>query len=927
MSQKKLFLLDAYALIYRAYFAFIRNPIINSKGLNTSAVFGFVNTLDEVLREYSPSHIAVAFDPPSPTFRHKEYKEYKANREAMPEDIKKSIPYIKDIIKAYNIPIVQVDGYEADDVIGTLAKKAEQEYFEVVMMTPDKDYCQLVSENIKLLKPRRSGKDAELWGIKEVQEKFMVDTPEQVIDVLGLMGDSSDNIPGAMGIGEKTAKKLISQYKSIQNLYENLDDLKGKQKEKIETQKEQVELSRYLVTIALDVPVELNEKELVIRQPDLDALKSIFSELEFNTMLQKLSVYEKVTQTRPSNVDVTQGSLFDFGGEGELVPTQSYLQSIDDVEHNYQLVDDAEKRASLLARLQEKKEFCFDTETTSINAHNAELVGISFSVKKGEAFYIPFTENKDSVVDILKELEPVFVGKAVKIGQNLKYDITVLNNYGIEVHPPYFDTMIAHYLVEPEQRHNMDALAEKYLQYKPVSIETLIGKKGKNQLSMRTVDQEKICAYACEDADVTFQLKYILDKELDKEKLKDLFHSVEMPLLRVLTDMEIAGVNLDSDFLIEYGTVLREELISIEKNIFHHAGIEFNIASPKQLGEVLFDRLKIDPKAKKTKTKQYSTNEEVLQRLAGKHPVINDILDFRSLKKLLSTYVEALPKLVNEKTNRIHTSFNQARVATGRLSSDNPNLQNIPIREERGREIRKAFIPYSEEYVFFSADYSQVELRLMAHMSKDENMIKAFSNNEDIHAATASKIYNVPLEQVTREMRSAAKTANFGIIYGISAFGLSQRLNIKRTDAKDLIDSYFNSYFNVKEYMDECIRKARDRGYVETLFGRKRWLKDINSRNATVRGLAERNAINAPIQGSAADIIKMAMIKIHQKLEKENLKSVMVMQVHDELNFNALKSELEIVSDIVKSEMENAVEISVPLLVEMGYGKNWLEAH
>jgi len=928
---KKLVLIDAYSLIYRAYYAFIKNPRINSKGLNTSAVFGFTNTLIDLIRKEQPSHIAVAFDPPGPTFRHESYPEYKANRDATPEDILKSVPHIKEIIDAFNIQRIEEHGYEADDVIGTMAKWAENEGFNVIMYTPDKDYCQLVTNKVNMLKPGRGGNEAELLTPEKVCENFQIDKPQKVIDILGLWGDSSDNIPGAPGVGEKGAKKLIGEYGSIEGIYENLDDLKGKLKENLENFKEQVLLSKQLVTIKTDVPVEINFKDLELNEPNKEELQKIFEELEFRTMLNRIVGEPSSVETqkvKETNTGVFQGSLFNMSGQTVQSATDSQFKTINNVEVNYHLVNTDEKLNNLIKNLSQQIEFCFDTETTGLDVYTAELVGLSFCFKANEAYYVPVSAHKNKAQELLNKFKPVFErNNILKIGQNIKYDAQVLRNYNIDVKGRWFDTMLAHYLIQPELRHNLDYLSEKYLLYKPIAIETLIGKKGKNQLSMRSVPADQIVNYACEDADLTFQLKHILQKELNDNILDELFKILEMPLTKVLIDMEEAGFKLDTDALNKYGKELRNELIKIEEEIIKLAGIEFNISSPKQLGEVLFEKLKIDSTTKTSKTRQYSTSEEVLLKLVDKHPIIEIILDFRSLKKLLSTYVEALPKLIHPKTNKIHTSFNQAIAATGRLSSANPNLQNIPIREERGREIRKSFIPSDNNHILLAADYSQIELRLMAHMSKDKNMLEAFNNNEDIHVATAAKINKVPLNQVTKEMRSSAKTANFGIIYGISSFGLSQRLHISRSDAKALIDGYFSAYFGVKSYMDECIHHAREKGYVTTIMGRKRVLSNINSRNATVRGFAERNAINAPIQGSAADIIKKAMINIHNKLLERNYKAKMILQVHDELIFDVPHEEIEEIKKLVKHEMENVVKLNVPLIVDMGVGKNWLEAH
>ncbi|MCB2197354.1 MAG: DNA polymerase I [Bacteroidetes bacterium] len=920
---KNLYLLDAYALIYRSYYAFIKNPRYNSKGQNTSAIYGFANTLIDLIAKENPTHIAVVFDPPYPTFRHEMYKEYKANREATPEDIKLAIPYIKQMIEGFNIPVIEVERYEADDVIGTLAKQAEQEGFTTYMMTPDKDYGQLVSDNIYMLKPARGGNDMEVIDKQKICEKYKINDPLQVIDILGLMGDSSDNVPGAPGIGEKTAMKLVGQYESIENLYEHIEEIKGKQKEKLEENKEQVLLSKELVTIKLDVPIKIDPRSLTLDDPDEEKLTRLFEELEFKTIARRL--FQKEIISTPAT-GVMQGSLF---GDTEIEHKESEFHDINNVEHDYQLVDTAEKRKSLLEKLQEQEEFCFDTETTGLNPHTSEIVGLAISFKAHQAFYIPFPQDYTDAKVLFVEFKRVLENPKIrKIGQNIKYDISILKQYDVDVHGEIFDTMIAHYLLQPDLRHNLNYLSEQYLGYKPISIEELIGKKGAKQDSMRNVSAEKIKDYACEDADLTFQLKEIFEPELEKTYLDTLAITIEMPLIPVLADMEKSGIKLDINALNDFAKKLNKELINIEEKILEQAGVQFNISSPKQLGEVLFEHMKLDPNAKKTKSKQYSTSEETLQKLSDKHPIISDILEFRSLKKLLSTYVEALPKLINEKTGKIHTSYNQAVAATGRLSSQNPNLQNIPIREERGREIRKAFIPSDKDHILLAADYSQIELRLMAHMSQDTNMIQAFKDNVDIHTSTAAKIFHVEnIDDVTSDQRRKAKTANFGIIYGISAFGLSQRLNVPRTEAKQLIDEYFNGFPKVKEYMDKSIATARDKGYVETMLGRKRFLKDINSRNGVVRGFAERNAINAPIQGSAADIIKLAMIDVFNEINKRKLKTKMLLQVHDELIFDVYKPELEEVKSIVKNKMENAVKLSIPLTVEIGTGENWLEAH
>jgi DNA polymerase-1 len=920
-NSKKLFLLDAYALIYRSYFAFIRNPRFNSKGVNTSAMYGFTNTLIQLLETENPSYVGVVFDVSAPTFRHKMFPEYKANREEMPEDLRKSIPYIRNIIEAFNIPIVEKEGFEADDVIGTLARKAEKEGFTTYMMTPDKDYAQLVSDHVLMFKPAKSGGVAEVWGKKEVNENFGIENPEQVIDILGLMGDSADNIPGCPGIGPKTAEKLISEFGSIDGIYRNIDQLKGKQKENLVNYEEQVRLSRKLAVIIQDVPIEFEKEKLTRDEINKEVLKAIFEDLEFKTIAGRLNLNEAV---KPETA--MQGTL--FGDSETAQPTVKKRNTIETIPHQYYLVENEMQRASLRAELAIQEEFCFDTETTGLDTHSAEIVCMSFSFRKHEAFCVTLPSKREEAQKVMEEFREVFADENItKIGQNIKYDILMLSNYGIEVKGKIFDTMIAHYLIQPEIKHNLDFLCEIYLDYEKIPTENLIGKKGKGQITMRSVSAEKLRDYACEDADLTYQLKYAIDPDLDKTEVRQLFEEMEMPLIPVLVHMENAGVKLNVKELNEYAKVLRKQIIQLEKDIYELAGEEFNISSPKQMGPILFEKLKIDTNAKKTKTKQYSTSEDVLVRLTDKHPIVGKILEFRGLKKLLSTYVEALPQLVNKKTGKIHTNFNQAIAATGRLSSVNPNLQNIPIRDESGREIRKAFIPTDAEHTFLSADYSQIELRIMAALSKDEEMQKAFREGKDIHAITAAKIYKVPESEVTSDMRRKAKTANFGIIYGISAFGLSQRLNIPRTEAKELIDGYFNSFPQIKEFMDEQIGLARKKGYVQTIKGRKRYLNDINSANAVVRGVAERNAINAPIQGSAADVIKIAMIKIYRQFEQQNLKSKMVLQVHDELNFDVVKTELEEVKKIVKQEMENAVDVGVPLTVEMNDADNWLDAH
>ena len=932
--EKKLFLLDAYALIFRAYYAFISNPMTNSKGMPTSTVFGFTLALEDILRKEDPSHIAVVFDPPGPNFRHAMFPEYKANRDATPEDIKTAIPYIKKLVEGFNIPVVEVSGYEADDVIGTMAKQAEKEGFTVYMMTPDKDFAQLVSDRIFMYKPGRGGGAAEVMGLAEVREKFLVERPEQVIDFLALMGDAADNIPGAKGVGEKTAKKLIGQFGTVEGVYENIEQLKGKQKENLENSHELVKLSKELATIALDVPVKHLPDELIRKELNKEVLQELFNELEFKNLAQRIlasdpqASLEPTLRTASSVVQDGQTSLFGDPNGTELTVQEPLLANIDTHEHYYRLINSSEGIKELVKELSELKSFCFDTETTGLDPLESELVGIAFCWKNHHAVYLAFGDDRKTTLEWLEPLKEVFSNPDIeKIGQNLKYDLHILKNYELEVKGRLFDTMIAHFILKPEQKHNLNVLAEQYLAYSMVKIETLIGKKGTHQSTFRSVSPEKACEYAGEDADMTWQLAGIMRKELNDQGFKDLAEGIEMPLIPVLMKMEHQGVKLDVESLNLFAVKLREDIIEMQRQIFSLAGMEFNINSPKQLGEVLFERLKIVENPKKTKTKQYATGEEILVQLKEKHPVVSKMLEYRSLKKLLSTYVSALPLLVKKGTGKIHTSFNQALVTTGRLSSVNPNLQNIPIREERGREIRRAFIPEKESNVFFSADYSQIELRLMAHLSGDKQMIEAFVNNEDIHTATAAKIYKINLSEVSREMRGKAKTANFGIIYGISAFGLSQRMRIPRGEAKDLIDGYFTSYPGVREFMDASIRMARENGFVETMFGRKRYLPDILSRNSVVRGNAERNAINSPIQGSAADIIKIAMIRIQEVFEKEQLHSAMILQVHDELNFDVVPGELHRVKEITRQEMENATILSVPLTVDMGEGANWLEAH
>ena len=927
-ADKRLFLLDAYALIYRSYFAFIKNPRFNSKGLNTSAMLGFVNILEQLLREQKPTHIAVVFDLNIPTFRHEMFDAYKANRDEMPEDLRKSIPYIRNIIEAYHIPILEKAGFEADDVIGTLAKKAETMGYTTYMMTPDKDYAQLVSENIFMYKPSRGGEAPEIWGIPEVRENFMVDEPWQVIDVLGLMGDTADNIPGCPGIGPKTAMKLVSTYKSVDGLYQNIDDLKGKMKENLLEFEKQVRMSRELAKIILDVPVDFDEDKLVMEDPNIKKLNEIYADLEFRQLIRKQEAKPQ-SQPLPDSL-FQQGTL--FGGPVSTpeikTPESKSLNTIETIPHQYYLIETAEQRASLRAELSVQKEFCFDTETTGLDTLTSELVCMSFAFRSHEAYCVTLPADRKKATEIVQEFRLIFGDENItKIGQNIKYDLSMLLNYGLEIKGPLFDTMMAHYLIQPEMRHNLDYLCELYLGYEKITTDTLIGKKGTLQQNMRQAPIDKLRDYSCEDADLTLQLKIAIEKDLNESGTRKLFDEIEMPLIYVLADMERAGVKLNTGELKLYAEVLRTQLIDIEMEIIGMAGEEFNISSPKQLGVILFEKLNIDPNAKMTKTKQYSTAEETLEKLQDKHPIIGKILEFRGLKKLLSTYVEALPLLINPNTGKLHTSYNQAIAATGRLSSTNPNLQNIPIRDENGRELRKAFIPSDDQHTFLSADYSQIELRIMAALSQDSQMIEAFRNNQDIHSITASKIYKIPLSEVTSDMRRKAKTANFGIIYGISAFGLSARLNISRTEAKELIDGYFENFPDVRKYMDKSIENARNTGFVETIMGRKRYLNDINSTNSVVRGMAERNAINAPIQGSAADVIKIAMVNIWKELKKQKLQSKMILQVHDELNFDVLISELDQMRTIVKHEMEHAVNIGVPLTVEINAGDNWLDAH
>lgn len=935
MAQEKptLYLLDAYALIYRAYYAFIRAPRVNSQGMNTSAIFGFTLALTDVISKNNPTHIAVGFDLPGGTFRNEDFPEYKANREETPNDIKIAVPFIREIVEGFNIPIVEMAGYEADDVIGTIAKKAEKEGFDVFMVTPDKDYGQLVTENIKMIRPGRSGNPPEVWGVEEVCAKFGVKRTEQVIDVLGLWGDAVDNIPGIPGIGEKTAKKLLAKYDSVEGLIENVEELKGKQKENVIAFAEQGLLSKKLATISLDVPVEFDAKKYKLDEPNKEALSALFTKLEFRTLASRI-LGEQIAVNTGAQMDMfsintpskPKGSM-DADTAVEMV---SELKAFDPDRSNYKLIETKDKRTTFIKDLMKQKAVCFDTETTSVDANMAELVGIAFSWKAGEGFYIPLPENQKAAAFILKDFKPFFQSdKILKIGHNLKYDNTVLHWHGIEVKGELFDTMLAHYLIQPDLKHGMDILAETYLGYRPISIETLIGKKGKNQKSMRDIPVEEVAPYASEDADITFRLYELFKPEIDKDPgLKKLFYEIEMPLMPVLAKMESNGVNIDKDALAVISGNLAEASGILESDIYELAGHEFNIGSPKQLGIVLFEELKISDKPKKTKTGQYATNEETLLRMENDHEIVAKILDYRQVNKLKSTYVDALPTLINPKDNRIHTTYMQAVAATGRLSSQNPNLQNIPIRTERGKQVRKAFIASDSDHVLLAADYSQIELRLIAELSGDEAMMAAFEDGEDIHAATAAKVFDVPLAEVSREMRSKAKTVNFGIIYGISAFGLSQRIQTSRKEAAQLIENYFSKYPGIKAFMDGSIETARENGYVETVMKRRRYLKDINSGNAVVRGFAERNAINAPIQGSAADMIKMAMIKVDEAFRKQNIQSKMILQVHDELVFDALTSELDKIKPIIENEMKNAIPwLKVPMNVDMDQGKNWLEAH
>lgn len=930
MNQKRLFLLDAYALIFRGYYAFIKNPRINSKGLNTSAIMGFMNSLLEVIRKEKPNYLAVCFDKGGSQERFSIFPEYKANRDETPEAIRIAIPYIHKILDAMQIPIIEKEGYEADDIIGTLAKQAEQEGYTTFMVTPDKDYGQLVSENIFMYKPARGGKDIEIWGVEEVKQNFGVNSPEQVIDLLGMMGDAVDNIPGFPGVGEKTAQKLIQEFGSIENLLQNTDKLKGKLRENIENNAEKGLLSKRLARIILDVPVTFHKENFALSSPKMEEIIPIFEELEFRTMLGTLQ--KAFQQVNTSN---TEYNLFNISENSQNIqlslfdnPETSQYKTIKDIEHSYYLIENKEDIYKLVSELLLQKEVCFDTETTSLNELEAELVGMAFSWEKHKGYYVLFPESKELTQEILEIFRPFFENSSItKIGQNLKYDIKVLAKYNIQVLGNLFDTMIAHYLLNPDAKHNMDILSENYLHYSPISIETLIGKKGKGQLSMRQVPPQEQKEYAVEDTDVTLQLKNIFEQQLQKYNAEKLFSQIESPLVQVLADMELEGIRIDVPFLKSLSDDIEKDIFSLQQAVYEQAGETFNLSSPKQLGDILFEKLKLISKPKKTKTGQYATSEEILSELAPKHKIVANVLEYRQLQKLQSTYIDALPKEVNSTTGRVHTTYMQAVTATGRLSSNNPNLQNIPIRTERGQQIRKAFVPRNEDYTLLSADYSQIELRVIAALSGEKNMIEAFLQNQDIHRSTAAKVFNVDIQSVTREQRSHAKTVNFGIIYGVSAFGLSNQTELSRSESKELIDTYYQTYPQLKIFIDKQIHFARENGYVETILGRRRYLPDINSRNQVVRGAAERNAVNAPIQGSAADIIKIAMINIYNLLKDNKLKTKILLQVHDELIFDVPKNELDFVKPLIKKTMEEAYQFAVPLVVDLGIGKNWLEAH
>lgn len=934
MSEKRLFLLDGMALIYRAFFAFSKTPRITSYGLNTSAMFGFVNTILDVIKNQKPTHLAVVFDTAAPTERHVVYEAYKAHREEMPEDLSKSIPYIFRILEAFNIPVITKDGYEADDIIGTIALRDGAPDCKVFMMTPDKDFGQLVNENVFIFKPARLGNEFEIMGVPEVLKKWEIDDIHQVIDILAIWGDAVDNIPGIPGMGEKTAKKLVKEYGSLENILANTDKFKGKQQENLINFREQGLLSKQLATINTSVPIDHNLEDYIVKDINKEAVRELFQELEFRQLTKRVlgEEIEAVAPVRKTDNGAAQPDLFStLSVSAQLPPENSETNSevenkefttINEVEHNYMLVDDEKGMKALLEKLLKVDEFCFDTETTGLDALSAEALGLAFSINKGEGYYV-----KISRPDDLKMFAPVFASKALKIAQNLKYDLQILANYGVEVAEPYFDTMLAHYLIEPDKRHNMDELSRQYLNYEPVSIESLIGKKGKNQLKMSEVDIELVKEYAAEDADITLQLKEKLSPLVKELNANLVLEKIELPLVPVLASMEREGVRVDDVFLRQYSEEIAKEVVAIEARIYEQAGEKFNIASPLQLGKILFEKLQLDEKAKKTKTGQYQTGEDILLKLAHKSSIVQDILDFRGLQKLKSTYVDALPALINPRTGRVHTTFNQAVAATGRLSSTNPNLQNIPIRTEKGREVRKAFIPRNEDFVIVSADYSQIELRVIASMSEDQGMMEAFAKNIDIHTATASKVFGVSIEDVTKEQRYKAKSVNFGLIYGQGAFGLAENLGISRTEAKEIIDNYFTQFPGIRSYMNKVIEDARHKGYVETMMGRRRYLRDINSANATVRSFAERNAINAPIQGSAADMIKLAMINVQKRLQDQSFKSKMILQVHDELLFDVHKSELDELKALITTEMQNAMPLKVPVIAEAGFGNNWLEAH
>ncbi len=943
-TQKRLFLLDAYALIFRGYYALIKNPRINSKGMDTSAIMGFMNSLFDVIKREKPDHLAVCFDKDGSTERVEMFADYKAHRDETPDAIRTAIPWIQNILKAMHIPCIELSGLEADDIIGTLAKQAEKEDYKVFMVTPDKDFAQLVSENIFMYRPARMGNGIEIWGIPEVQKRFGVERPEQVIDYLGMMGDASDNIPGLPGVGDKTAKKFIKQFGTMEGLLENTDQLKGKMREKVEESAELGRLSKKLATIIIDCDVTFDAEDYELSKPDSEKVQELFEELEFRRLKdQFIKIFSGEDDTTQAQVSSTptakaqakeagggQFSLFgaDPGDPGETIKDYNSRKTIKEVSHSYQSVAPGMAMELFLKNLMKQTSVCFDTETTGLDPLSADLVGIAFSWEATKGFYLPFPEKKEEAQELIEQLRPFFESETIeKVGQNLKYDIKVLDKYNVKVKGRFFDTMLAHYLINPDMRHNMDVLAETYLNYTPVSITELIGKKGKNQLNMRDVPLEKQTEYAVEDADITFQLAQHFSPELVEAKTDKLFNDIEIPLLHVLADMELEGINLDKKFLNSLSEDLDNDIKNLEESIYKEAGEEFNIGSPKQLGEILFDKMKLIEKPKKTRTGQYSTAEDVLSYLAKDHKIIQQVLDYRGLSKLKSTYIDALPEQVEPSTGRVHTDYMQTVAATGRLSSNNPNLQNIPIRTERGRQVRKAFVPRDENYVLLAADYSQIELRIIAALSEETTMIEAFKNGEDIHASTASKVFDVPIDEVTREQRSNAKTVNFGIIYGVSAFGLSNQTDLSRSEAKELIETYYKTYPKLRNYMSELVDFARENGYVQTVLGRRRYLKDINGSNQVVRGAAERNAVNAPIQGSAADIIKIAMINIHKKLSEGNYKSKMLLQVHDELVFDIHKSELEELKPLIKSEMENAYKLSVPLDVELGVGDNWLEAH